>query len=81
MRAILRAAIASLLRSLFERGERGLFNPLSELADGVRDWAFATAYIATVLAPAGYGHPCVFARNSGYVDQPAVLRTLAKAPE
>jgi enterochelin esterase-like enzyme len=69
------------IRFWFEVGDRDLFYPVANIADGMHDWVLASEGMAKVLEAKGYHYQFVFARNATHVDRPTVAQTLPAALE
>ena len=69
------------IRFWFLAGDRDMFYPSPQMADGMHDWVLANERMASVLAAKQYDYQFVFARNADHVDLPTLLQTLPEALE
>ncbi len=69
------------IRFWFEVGDRDLFYPVANIADGMHDWVLADELMAKALEARSYHYQFVLARNATHVDRPTVAQTLPAALE
>ena len=62
-------------------GDRDMFYPLPQMADGMHDWVLSNEAMARALAAKQYDYQFVFARNAGHVDLQTMSQTLPEALE
>ncbi|MFC3173376.1 alpha/beta hydrolase [Novosphingobium bradum] len=69
------------IRFWFSVGDRDLFYPVGQMADGMHDWVLANERVAAALAAKGYAYQFLFARKARHADQDLIAQTLPAALE